>query len=79
VIDRQSVGPVRAVPEPADRLPVWRITRGDGRSKEIHHLDPVRTDAPEEERWSPPDCLIRGIAALAGILLIILWAVLANH
>jgi hypothetical protein len=44
MIDRQSVGPVRAVPEPCDRENVWRITRDDGRSKEIHHLDPLRTD-----------------------------------
>jgi hypothetical protein len=79
VIDRQSVGPVRAVPEPADRQSVWRITRGDGRSKEIHHLDPLRTDAPEDARWRPPDCLIRGLAVLAGILLIVLWAVLSQH
>jgi hypothetical protein len=79
VIDRQSVGPVRAVPEPADRLPVWRITRADGRYRDIEHLDPLRTDAPEDARWSPPDCLIRGIAALAGILLIVLLAVFTNH
>jgi hypothetical protein len=79
MIARQSVSPVRAVPEPADRQAVWRITRADGRYRDIEHLDPLRTDAPDDARWSHPDCLIRGIAALAGILLIVLWAVLSQH
>jgi hypothetical protein len=69
---------VRTVPEPEDREDVWVITH-DGVSKEIRHLDPLRTDAPEDARWSPPDCLFRGIAALAGILLIVLWSVLSQH
>lgn len=77
MIDRQSVGPVRAVPEPSDREPVWLITH-NGRSKEIHHLDPLRPAAPEEP-WTLPGWLIHGIPALAGILLIVLWAVLTNH
>lgn len=79
MIDRQSVGPVRAVPEPADREDVWRITRDDGRSMDIVHLDPLRSDAPEDERWSMPSWVVGAIAVSAGILAIAIWAVLSQH
>jgi hypothetical protein len=78
MIRRQSVSPVRTVPEPEDREDVWVITH-DGVSKEIRHLDPLRPDAPEAARLSPPDWLIRSIAAAVGLLAIVLWAVLRNH
>jgi hypothetical protein len=79
VIDRQSVGPVRAVPEPADRQAVWRITRDDGRYRDIEHLDPLRPDAPEDERRSMPSWVVGAVAISAGILAIAIWAVLSQH
>lgn len=78
MIDRQSVGPVRAVPEPEDREDVWVITH-DGISKEIRHLDPLRTDAPEDARRSMPSWIIGAIAVSAGILAIAIWVVLSQH
>jgi hypothetical protein len=78
VIDRQSVGPVRAVPEPADRQPVWRITRGDGRYRDIEHLDPLH-DQPDNPTRHVPDWVIPLVAVSAGILAIVLWAVLRQH
>lgn len=77
MIDRQSVGPVRAVPEPSDRENVWRITR-DGRSMDIVHLDPLH-DQPDNPTWHVPDWVIPLVAVSVGILAIAIWAVLSQH
>jgi hypothetical protein len=79
MIDRQSVGPVRTVPEPADSRRVWRITREDGRWRDIEHLDPLTTDATEETDWTPPPWLQRLVAVSIAIVVIAIAAVLNNY
>jgi hypothetical protein len=78
MIHRQSVGPVRTVPEPEDRAPVWLVTHEDGRSNEIHHLDPLKPDEADSPSWDMPSWVVGGIAVSVGILLIVIVAVL-NH
>lgn len=79
MIDRQSVGPVRAVPEPADRQAVWRITRDDGRSMDIVHLDPLSPDPHDSSTWSVPDWAVHLVALLSGVLLILAYAMMTRY
>jgi hypothetical protein len=52
---RRSTGPVRAMPNLPDPASPWEITRDDGDSHVITHLDPVvSADLTEEDPWEPP-------------------------
>jgi hypothetical protein len=78
MIERQSVGPVRTMPDLGDPGR-WVITRDDGQCRQIVHLDPQAPDASEQADWTSSDCLIHAIALAAGIVAIVIWAVFINH